>query len=452
LYRLKYIDINSLFTLHLKKLNMDSYPDLIKGVRGTSNQDHTPEHLIKGILRAKYGVYVNKDGTIRYDMTQLPITHFKPKEILTSIEKLKELGYKRDIDGKDLTNPDQILELKPQDVILPACQESPDLGADKALFNIALFIDDLLKKFYDQEPFYKLKSEKDLVGHLIMALAPHTSTGIVGRIIGFSKTLGFFAHPILHASTRRDCDGDEISVILLMDAFLNFSRRFLPDSRGATQDAPLVLTSTVIPAEVDDMVFDMDITWKYPLEFYEACLNFKQPHDLDIEQLGKRLNTPEQYENMGFTHQTSNINIGVRCSAYKTLPSMEDKLKGQMELADKIRAVDESDVARLVIEKHFLRDIKGNLRKFSIQQFRCVKCNEKYRRPPLIGKCIKCNGRIIFTISEGSIIKYLEPATSLAEKYNLPSYLKQTLELTKLRVESVFGKEKEKQEALGRWF
>jgi DNA polymerase II large subunit len=40
----------------------------------------------------------------------------------------------------------------------------------------------------------------------------------------------------------------------------------------------------------------------------------------------------------------------------------------------------------------------------------------------------------------------------LAEKYNLPSYLKQTLELTKLRVESVFGKEKEKQEALGKWF
>lgn len=451
-YRLKDIDINNLFDISLKQLNMGSYPDLIKGVRGTSNQDHTPEHFKKGILRAKYDVYVNKDGTTRYDMTQLPITHFKPKEISTSTDKLRELGYKKDINGKDLEDPNQILEIKPQDVILPACQESPDLGADKALFNTSLFIDDLLKKFYKQDKFYNLKSEEDLVGHLIMTLAPHTSAGIVGRIIGFSRTLGFFAHPMLHAATRRDCDGDEASVILLVDAFLNFSRRFLPDTRGATQDAPLVLTSTIIPAEVDDMLFDMDISWKYPLEFYEACLNFKQPRSVDIEQLGKKLNTPEQYEKIGFTHPTSNINNGVRCSAYKLLPSMEDKLKGQMDLADRIRAVEESDVARLVIEKHFLRDIKGNLRKFSMQQFRCVKCNEKYRRPPLIGKCTKCGGKIMFTISEGSIIKYLEPAISLAEKYNLPSYLKQSLELTKLRVESIFGKDKEKQEALGKWF
>ncbi|GAI95748.1 unnamed protein product, partial [marine sediment metagenome] len=194
------------------------------------------------------------------------------------------------------------------------------------------------------------------------------------------------------------------------------------------------------------------VVWKYSLEFYDACLQYKQPRDIAIEQFGKRLNTPEQYEKIGFTHSISDINTGVRCSAYKTLPSMEDKLKGQMDLAEKIRAVSAVDVARLVIEKHFLKDIKGNLRKFSQQEFRCVKCNEKYRRPPLIGKCIKCGGRIIFTISEGSIIKYLEPAISLAEKYDLPSYLKQSLELTKRRVEGIFGKEKEKQIGLGKWF
>ena len=46
---------------------MRTYPDLIKGVRGTSNKSHIPEHLAKGILRAKHNVHVNKDGTIRYD-------------------------------------------------------------------------------------------------------------------------------------------------------------------------------------------------------------------------------------------------------------------------------------------------------------------------------------------------------------------------------------------------
>ncbi|MFH1642813.1 MAG: DNA polymerase II large subunit [Nanoarchaeota archaeon] len=448
----KEIPIPKYFEQFLKQINLKTYPDLIKGVRGTSNKDHIPEHLIKGIIRSKHNLYVNKDGTIRYDMTQLPITHFKPVEVGTPIEKLVGLGYTIDIFGEPLQKEDQIVELKPQDIILPSCDESPDEGADKVLFRVTKAIDELLTKLYNLKPFYNLKSEKDLVGQLVLALAPHTSAGIVGRIIGFSKTQGFFAHPMLHAATRRDCDGDEASVVLIMDALLNFSRQFLPNTRGATQDAPLVLTSKLIPSEVDDMVFDMEVVYKYPLEFYESLKDYKQPREVKIEQLSDRLNTVKQYVGFGFTHDTSNINVGVRCSAYKTLPSMREKLLGQMDLAEKIRAVDEIDVARLVIEKHFLPDIKGNLRKFSMQQFRCVNCNVKYRRPPLIGKCTKCGGRIIFTISEGSIIKYLEPSIALAEKYNLPSYLKQTLELTKRSVEGVFGKEKEKQIALAQWF
>jgi len=122
-----------------------------------------------------------------------------------------------------------------------------------------------------------------------------------------------------------------------------------------------------------------------------------------------------------------------------------------MELAEKIRAVDTTDVARLVIERHFIRDIRGNLRKFSQQQFRCVDCNEKFRRPPLTGKCTNCEGKIIFTIHEGSILKYLEPAMQLGLKYSITPYLKQSLELTKSYIESIFGRETEKQEALEKW-
>ena len=451
-YSKQTIDINSYFSNYLKKLDIKAYPDLIKGVRGTSNKNHIPEHFVKGIFRAKYDLCVNKDGTIRYDMTQLPITHFKPKEVGTSVEKLRDMGYEEDIHGNELANDDQILEIFPQDVILPACSQSPELGSEKILLKASFFIDEMLETFYKMDKFYDIKSEECLPGVLVSAIAPHTSAAIVGRVIGFSKTQGFFASPMFHAATRRDCDGDEASVTLLLDLFINFSKQYLPDTRGSTQDAPLVLTSKLVPAEVDDMAFDLDIGWRYPLEFYDACLNYKPPKEVYIERLGKRLGTEGQYNGFGFTHDVSDINSGVLCSAYKTIPSMEEKLKGQMELADKIRAVDASDVARLVIEKHLIRDIRGNLRKFSMQQFRCSNCNEKYRRPPLVGKCTKCNGKIIFTISEGSIIKYLEPAISLAEKYNLPSYLKQNLELTKRGVESLFGREKEKQEGLGRWF
>jgi len=89
-----------------------------------------------------------------------------------------------------------------------------------------------------------------------------------------------------------------------------------------------------------------------------------------------------------------------------------------------------------------------------MQSFRCVKCNEIYRRPPLIGKCTQkgCGGKIIFTIAEGSVKKYLIPSIDLAKKYNLPPYLQQTLDLLKTRIDSVFGIDSEKQEGLNKWF
>ena len=921
-YKFTELDIENYFKNALKIIGLREYPDLIKGVRGTSNIDHIPEDLVKGILRASHNLYVNKDGTIRYDMTELAITAFKPCEIGTPIEKLKELGYEKDIYGNLLENDQQILMLKVQDIILPACRESFEEGADILFYRVSKFIDDLLTRFYKLEGFYNLEKKEDLVGHLVIALAPHISAGIIARIIGFSKTQGLYAHPYLHCAVRRDCfhydtfipikqnkywkiikigelvehlnpkkivdsygtkerkiegfttvgfdeslkeikinnftkhtkslmfeiktalgkrikitkthkflvdgkiktafnlkigdklslprkikikpkdlkeinlltflkdenlmirkiknivnkvsdkekqrilkntkitkkqfqnfnirdsypielvlklnnkikkeifrkgrlaakrdnvdvpiiikltkplleliglyiaegysrtlsgkkglnqicvacsekeirefvkrtikksfglvptekkedravfsskilyfffikilecgnnaknkripylflnlnlnklahllrgyfegdgsvslsdrrvscdsvsqgllfdlefclsrfgifskryeyekepgpqvkafyvrkkreipkfritkliigsdfvrnfqeigflskrkrkilryhknrnftgmrieynknfiydpiiainplgekesyclnvntnnhlivansmvtaqcDGDEVAVMLLMDVLLNFSRKYLPSHRGARQDTPLVLTPNLIPSEVDDMVFKMDVVDKYPLELYEAAEQYKPPWDIKIETVKDRLGKEEEYFCYEFTHDTSDINKGVRCSAYKSIPTMREKVVGQMRLAEKIRAVDEIDVARLVIERHFLRDIKGNLRKFSQQEFRCVNCNTKYRRPPLIGNCLKCGGRIIFTVSEGSIIKYLQPSLSLAEKFELPPFLKQSLDLTKMMVESVFGKDKEKQEGLGKWF
>ena len=158
------------------------------------------------------------------------------------------------------------------------------------------------------------------------------------------------------------------------------------------------------------------------------------------------------FVNVGFTHDTSDFNDCVSCSTYKTLPTMADKVKHQMELVERIRATDTSDVARLILEKHFIRDMRGNLRGFSQQNFRCVGCNEIVRRPPLNGKCPKCGGKLIFTIHEGGIKKYLQASLDLAQKYNLSVYLQQHIGLTKRYIESIFGKETEKQESLAEWF
>ncbi len=451
-YKTFEIDIEKYFNTCLDLLDTKIYPDVIKGVRGTSSKHHDSEHLAKGILRAHHGIHVNKDGTTRYDCSELPLTHFKPKEINVSVEELKNLGYEKDIHGEPLQSKEQVVELKPQDVVLPCSPDNPEEPCDEILYRSSKFIDDALQKLYDENPYYELDSKEDLVGHYVIGLAPHTSAGMVGRIIGFSQTQGLLAHPLFHSAMRRDCDGDEACLLLLMDAFLNFSPNYLPDSRGGTMDAPLVLTYHLIPEEVDDMVFNMDITSKYPLELYEAAQEYKDPWDVDVEVLEKVLGESEQFEGMKFTHDTSSINSGVLCSSYKTLPSMEEKLKGQMGLSAKIRAVDKKDVAKLVIERHFIRDTKGNLKKFSQQEFRCVQCNTKYRRPPLKGNCEECNGRIIFTISEGSITKYMEPSISLAEEFEVPTYLAQSLDLLKRRVEEVFGKEDERQEELKQWF
>jgi DNA polymerase II large subunit len=448
-HKIQDLDINHYFTSALKKLQMRIFPDLIKGVRGTSSKNRIPEHLAKGILRAKNNIYVNKDGTTRYDSTEQPITHFKPKEINTSPEKLKQLGYQKDIHGNELIEEEQVLELKPQDVILPGHNSLED-SAQQVLFQVAQFIDELLVKFYHAQPFYNLNSPKDLIGHLIIGLAPHTSAGLVGRIIGFSQTQSFLAHPLYHAGMRRDCDGDEAAAMLIMDAFLNFSRQYLPESRGGrTMDAPLVLTTLLNPSEVDDQVHGLCTAWKYPLDFYQAAKEYKNPWDIKIDQLKDHLGKLSQYHNFGFTHPVENLNYGVQCSAYKTLPTMEEKLKGQMDIAQKIRAVDKEDVAKLIIEKHFLKDIRGNLRKFSSQQFRCTKCNEKYRRPPLNSRCSKCHTNLIFTISEGSIVKYLEHSLNLAKEHDFSPYLKQSLEIVQENIHLIFGKEKEKQVGLG---
>ena len=260
----------------------------------------------------------------------------------------------------------------------------------------------------------------------------------------------FFTNDIL----VKNCDGDEAALMLLLDVLINFSRKFLPSHRGGTQDAPLVLNGKIFAQEVDEQILDFELVYNYPLELYEKAEQGAHSSEIDIETVKKRINRGEDsYINTGFTHDTIDFNGGNTCSSYKTLPSMKHKVEEQMKLCVKLRSVDQGDVARLIIDRHFMRDLKGNLRKFSQQNFRCGKCNEIYRRPPLNGRCEKCgNIKLIYTISYGSIIKYLEPALDLIKNFDVPSYIEQDLALTKKYIESIFGKDIEKQESIERWF
>jgi len=450
------LEVKHYFDRAVERLGLakSEVPLLVKGVKGTSSAEHSVEILEKGILRAKNNLQVNKDGTIRFDCTELPIVSFKPKEIEVSVEKLKEMGYDKDVYGKVLVNDSQILELMPHDVLIPSSPESHEERGDNVFMNICNFVDDELEKIYGLKRFHNIKERDDLIGQLGVFMAPHNVAGVVCRFIGFSNSLGVYASPYMHAAVRRDCDGDEAAIMLLSDVLLNFSRKFLPSHRGGTQDAPLVLNAKINAGEVDDAILDVEYSMGYPLELYEKAE--KGMHSSEVKGIVLCRDVLKEdldpFVGLGFTHDTDNFNNSVICSAYKLLETMQDKVDHQMALVEKLRAVDTSDTARLIIERHFMRDMRGNLRKFSMQGFRCVECNEIMRRPPLSGVCLRCRGKLIFTIHEGGIKKYLEPALNLAEKYNLSNYLKQTLQITKDSIDSIFGKELEKQEALEKWF
>lgn len=442
---------NNYFTTHsvtnfpLKYLITKTTKDLnvfpvepLKGVKSLMNKNRCAEPLEKGILRQKNNIFTFKDGTIRFDATNEPLTHFKPKWILNDISKLRKLGYTKDYLGSDLTSSHQLVELMMQDVIIP-------IQAAEHLLHVSKFIDDELEKLYNLPAFYNATSINDLTGHLIVGLAPHTSVGIVGRIIGFTNSQVCLASPVWHSAKRRDCDGDADSLMLLLDIFLNFSREYLPDKIGGLMDAPLLVQPFVLPHEVQRQAHNIDISDNYPLEFYHNSWNNRQATDSIeyIDLIKKRIEQTNEFFDYNFTHPTGTITLSDSRSSYSSLNTMEDKLNMQMNTANIIQAVDPDDVASMVLTTHILPDIMGNMRAYSSQSFRCNKCGTKYRRVPIIGKCIECDNSLLQTVTRGSVEKYIGIALDLCHKYKVDEYLVNRIKSLELELTLLF-KNKEK--------
>jgi DNA polymerase II large subunit len=616
------VDVNAEYRNALERVGeREASFDQLKGVKGLTSAAKVPEPMEKGILRAKHGVSTFKDGTVRYDMTDLPVTAVRPEELDVTADHFRELGYTEDVHGQPLRHDDQLIELKVQDVVLSD-------GAAEHMLRTADFVDDLLVRYYDLEPFYEVEEREDLVGELVFGMAPHTSAAVVGRVVGFTSAAVGYAHPYFHAAKRRNCfhpetelryedeegchretiakfvetrldeetaetddfgtlvseldggvrvpsvtekgeevwqpveavskhvspdhlvrveteggrsltvtpdhellqwnegiervpasevevgtrvpsssawpdaedgpssppvaadggvsldtvsdvslvetdiehvycvtvpdthtlavngilakqcDGDEDCVMLLMDGLLNFSKSFLPDQRGGKMDAPLVMSSRIDPTEIDDEAHNMDVVDRYPREFYEATLRMADPDEVEIEIAEDSLGTDGEYTGFRHTHDTTDIALGPDLSAYKTLEDMQKKMDGQLDLARKIRAVDETDVAERIIEYHFLPDLIGNLRAFSRQETRCLDCGEKYRRMPLTGDCRECGGRVNLTVHKGSVNKYMQTARTVAEEFGCREYTKQRLEILERALESVFEDDTNKQSGI----
>jgi DNA polymerase II large subunit len=404
---------------------------VVKGVKGLTSPGKVPEPIEKGILRASHQISVYQDGTARFDLTDLPLTHFRPLEIGTPVARLRELGYTRDWAGRELTEGEQLVELLPQDLVVArSCGEY--------LTRLAQFVDDELLRLYNLDPFYRANRPSDLVGAIVVALAPHTSGGVAGRIIGFTNAEACFAHPVFHAAKRRNCDGDEDSVTLLLDALLNFSRAYLPESRGALMDKPLVLTTRLEATEVDKEAHHVDVGDRYPLAFYRAAADRRPAKEVEsiIEQVSGRLGTDRALADYGFTHDTGRIAAGPVRSAYRDARSMNDMVERSILLATQIRAVDVAEAVTLVLNAHFLPDLMGNLKSYATQKFRCKTCNAAYRRPPLTSRCAalrpgggRCDGDLLSTVYEGSVRKYLALSQRLGSIEGITPYVRQRIQV-----------------------
>ena len=442
-------------------LGLDRLPKQIKGLKKLMSKDQTPEALEKGILRAMHGVPVFRDGTVRFDMSDVPITHFTADEISVPWPRLLDLGYSHDIDGNALESGTQMLEIYPQDFIVSKA------GADFFL-RTSKYLDDLLERFYGLPRFYNAEIAEDLIGQLLIGLAPHTSGGVLSRIIGWSNSSGGYAHTLFHASKRRNCDGDEDAIMLLMDGLLNFSKKILPANRGGQMDAPLVLTTRLNPTEVDKEALNVDAAWYYPSSFYEASKQQVHPKVLEkeLDIVENRLGNVSAVRGYGYTHDTRSMDEGPALSAYKTLETMVDKMNGQLRLGGRLRAVDVKNVASSVVRSHFLPDLRGNLVAFTRQKIRCVSCGHSYRRIPLSGHCIQptkkaahslgshgvsgggsdtCKGNLALTVSQGAVRKYIKVTKHVMETYGVDHYTKQNVEWLAASVESLFNNDKAKQ-------
>ena len=149
-----------------------------------------------------------------------------------------------------------------------------------------------------------------------------------------------------------------------------------------------------------------------------------------------------------FTHITDFLTTSVSRSAYSTLNTMDEKLDMQIATAKLINAVDTDEVVSMVLTTHILPDIMGNMRSYSSQGFRCSYCGEKYRRVPLIGRCIRCDNELLQTVTRGSVEKYMDIAVNMCNQFKMNDYLQSRIESLMTELKLTFKEEKKEQSTL----
>ena len=185
---------------------------------------------------------------------------------------------------------------------------------------------------------------------------------------------------------------------------------------------PSCLTTTIDPAEIDKESHNLDVMAAYPLELYLAGLRYAHPREIAplIDRVENRLGTPAALEGFFYTTETSDISAGPLESTYTQLKTMIEKLEAEPTLAEKIRAVDEDDVAERVLTTHFIRDLMGNLSAFSKAEVAVRQMQPQLPENAACRQVHALRGNIIATVHEGSVKKYLEVSRAICTGTRYP--------------------------------
>ncbi len=423
--KVKPININAIFNSGMKKAGSSD----IKKVKGMSYLDNVygiSENVLKGILRAKYGIFVFKDGTSRFSCTNGPITVYAPREINTSIEELKRLGYFHDIYGEPLTREDQLIEIFPYDIVIN--EESL-----KFLFAQSKFLDDELTLHYRLSPYYRFQSSQSVIGSLVVGISPTSQVGVIGRIIGYSTKNILFSHPIWHLLKSRSCNGVSDSITLLLDVLLNYSREYIPSYRGGALDVPTVInlvdswTDLLDFSKIDKLVMNRI--------FYKSI---KSNHSDQSNLLSREISliSPEST----LLHTSTNISEFSLENLF-TEKKVIDRIKIALESLEHIRGVEEGKYVDNLLINDFLIKISMSISRYFQQPVRCRYCKTTYRRVPLSEKCPHCNNKTLeLTLSKGWVLRYLQIIHQLSEKYSddLSQYTKSWIRIIELNKNLLF--------------
>jgi DNA polymerase II large subunit len=370
------------------------------------------EPLNRVLLRAKYGLTVHKDGIIHLSVPNAPLSQFKAKEIKTSLTTLQDFGYYYDCNGAALQNNNQLINLKPTDVIL-----SEKLIPD--LLNTYKFIKEELSLIGKELGSIKNIDQNDLLGELIIGINNNFSVGVPGRIIGFTEALVCFAQSAWHASKGSRCSGsDSDSIILAWDCILNFHPKHLLPKIGIFRGVPLFIQSIPIKEEFQSTFLNLSIDGSIP-----PYLQIKKRRT----QRGNFLKLLSKYENNfslqylslkpTISYTTSAINLGTLSNILYKVDNLSIKLHSILKLTKKLAGVNTTYLLSHYYQKYLVGDLLKILDDWVEGIFYCDDCH-KTITIDFFEQCPFCNGKVRNKVNVERIKEQYRLINKLKTYYN----------------------------------